>query len=61
MIDEGIVVFQLARHLPFAVQHSLFTELRANAHFEALARRASTFRQKRRLWKSAMRYNLTHL
>jgi heptose III glucuronosyltransferase len=58
ILDEGIVVFQLARHLPFALRHSLFTELRATAHFEALARHASTLRQKRRLWKNALRYNL---
>ena len=58
VIDEGIVVFQLARHLPFAMQQSLFAEMQANAHFEALTRHASTLRQKRRLWKNAMPYNL---
>ncbi len=56
LIDEGIVVFQLARHLPFALRQILFTELQANGHMETLMQHASTANQKYRIWKNALRY-----
>jgi heptose III glucuronosyltransferase len=58
LVDEGIVVFQIARHLPFALRQILFSELQANAHLETLARHATTFAQRKRLWKNALRYKI---